>query len=254
VDGFAGGGQYMHGGILVPGSPLIILDELAAVQMRVNARRTKPIHIGGEFIFIERKKSNVDFLTATVKASPHASLAGNRLNIIHSSFEDALPGVIAHIKSRGRAERAIFFLDQYGYSDVSLQMIRTILEQLANPEIILTFNVDWLINYLSTEEAFLKAVKPVELSLMDVQQMLHLKGQREARWLIQNMALQASGEAHRCALLHAVFHQVVREPSRLLAYPRLEAPDCSGRDDEAPLAHAESLRAPWPSGFANARI
>jgi three-Cys-motif partner protein len=187
VDGFAGGGQYIRGGILVPGSPLIVLDELTAVQIRVNAQRTKPIHIDSEFIFVERKKSNVDFLMATVKASPHASLAGNKLNIIHGSFEDALPGIITHIKSRGKADRAIFFLDQYGYSDVSLQTIRTILEQLANPEIILTFNVDWLINYLSTEESFLKAVKPVELSLADVQQMLHLKGQREARWLIQNM-------------------------------------------------------------------
>jgi three-Cys-motif partner protein len=187
VDGFAGGGQYTRGGILVPGSPLIVLDELAAVEVRVNAERTKPIRIDSEFIFVERKKPNVEFLTATVKASSHAPLVGDRVKILHDSFENALPGIIAHIKSRGRADRAIFFLDQYGYSDVSLQTIRTILEELANPEIILTFNVDWLINYLSTEESFLKAVKPVELSLTDVQQMLHLKGQREARWLIQNL-------------------------------------------------------------------
>lgn len=187
VDGFAGGGQYIRGGIIVPGSPLIALDELAAVEARVNAQRTKPIRIDSEFILVDRKKSNIEFLTATVKASPHAPLIGNRVNIIHDRFENALPGVIAHIKSRGRADRAIFFLDQYGYSDVSLQTIRTILEQLLNPEIILTFSVDWLINYLSTEESFLKAVKPVELSLSDVQEMLHLKGQREARWLIQNL-------------------------------------------------------------------
>jgi|KBSSwiStaDraftv2_1062776.scaffolds.fasta_scaffold11360_4 three-Cys-motif partner protein len=187
VDGFAGGGQYTRGGIIVPGSPLIALDELVAVEARVNAERTKPIRIDSEFIFVDRKKQNVEFLSATIKASPHAPLVGNRLSIIHDIFENALPSIIARIKSRGRADRAIFFLDQYGYSDVSLQTIRTILEQLVNPEIILTFNVDWLIDYLSTEESFLKAVKPVELSLTDLQQMLHLKGQREARWLIQNL-------------------------------------------------------------------
>lgn len=66
-------------------------------------------------------------------------------------------------------------------------MIRTILAELNNPELIVTFNVDWLIDYLSTDEKFLKAVKPVELSLQDVQELLNLKGQREARWLIQNM-------------------------------------------------------------------
>jgi three-Cys-motif partner protein len=228
VDGFAGGGQYVRNGVIVPGSPLIMLDEIAAVESRVNSRRTKPINIESDFLFVERKKSNVEFLKATVKASPHARLLGNRLNIINGTFEGALPKIIEHIKSRGRADRAIFFLDQYGYSDVSLQTIRMILDRLANPEIILTFNVDWLINYLSTEESFLKAVKPVELSLTDVQDMLHLKGQREARWLIQNILYKhlvtntaapyytpffvKSAESHRAYwLVHISKHPTARD-------------------------------------------
>lgn len=187
VDGFAGGGQYMRGGILVPGSPLIVLNEIEAAAACVNAQRTKPISIDSKFVFVEHKKANVEFLKALVQASPHASLIGDNLHIIHDSFENALPSIIKDIKFRGRAERAIFFLDQYGYSDVSFHTIRMILDQLANPEIILTFNVDWLIAYLSTDERFLKAVKPIELSLNDVRQMLHVKGQREARWFIQNI-------------------------------------------------------------------
>jgi three-Cys-motif partner protein len=187
VDGFAGGGQYTRGGIIVPGSPLIVLDELAAAEMRVNAQRTKPIKIDADFVFVERKKANHEFLLDAIKKSPHATMLGDRVQVLHRDFEDALPNIIASIKSRGRADRAIFFLDQYGYSDISLQTIRTILAQLNNPEIIVTFNVDWLIDFLSTDAKFLKAVKPVELAVKDLQDMLNLKGQREARWLIQNM-------------------------------------------------------------------
>jgi hypothetical protein len=47
-----------------------------------------------------------------------------------------------------------------------------------------------LIDYLAEDEAFLKAVKPIELTLNDVRDMLALKGQREARWLIQNLLYQ----------------------------------------------------------------
>jgi three-Cys-motif partner protein len=187
VDGFAGGGQYIRGGVIVPGSPLIVLDELAAVELRVNAQRTKPIKIDADFIFVERKKANHAFLLDAIKKSPHGALLGDRVQVLRRDFQDALPEIIARIKSSGRAHRALFFLDQYGYSEISLQTIRTILAQLNKPEIIITFNVDWLIDYLSTDEKFLKAVKPVELTVKDVQDMLNLKGQREARWLIQNM-------------------------------------------------------------------
>ena len=187
VDGFAGGGQYRRNGLIVPGSPLIVLDEIAAAGIRINTARTKPVKIDAEFVFVERNKGNFDYLDSTVRQSAHSPLVGDRVTLLHQGFEEALPSIIARIKSRGRADRAIFFLDQFGYTSVSLQSVRLILDQLANPEIIVTFNVDWLIDYLSREETFLKAVKPIELSLTHVLDLLNLKDQRDARWLIQNM-------------------------------------------------------------------
>lgn len=82
----------------------------------------------------------------------------------------------------------IVFLDQYGYGDVSLRAIRTILEYLKNPEIILTFSVDHIISYLSEEKSFLRGVMPAELGIEQIREMLALRenGGREARWLIQN--------------------------------------------------------------------
>jgi hypothetical protein len=98
--------------------------------------------------------------------------------------------IIKLIRSRSRAHRSIFFLDQFGYNQVSLATIREILTSLEHPEIIITFNVDSLIDYLSEDEPFLKAIKPVELGLDQVRRMLELTSQRESRWLIQNLLYQ----------------------------------------------------------------
>lgn len=228
IDGFAGGGEYKRNNIIVPGSPLIVLNELAAAEARINASRTKHVKIDVDFIFVEKNDSNFAYLQSVIARSPHRPLSADRIHLQHTTFEAALPGIITHITSRGRADRAIFFLDQFGYNSVSLQCIRTILESLANPEIIVTFNVDWLIDYLSTDEPFLKAVKPVELSLTDVQDLLHLKDQRDARWLIQNMLYKhlvdktgapyytpffiKSGESHRSYwLIHMSKHPTARD-------------------------------------------
>src|SRR5258708_37661776 len=68
-------------------------------------------------------------------------------------FEEACPDVLAHIQKKGTAHRSLFFLDQYGWSDVRLETIRTILSTLKNPEILLTFAVDALIDFLSVKTA-----------------------------------------------------------------------------------------------------
>lgn len=77
--------------------------------MQINAQRTKPIKLDSEFVFVEREKSNSEFLHQTIKSSPHGALLGDRVHVLHDSFEQAQPGIIAHIKSRGRVARAIFF-------------------------------------------------------------------------------------------------------------------------------------------------
>ena len=51
-----------------------------------------------------------------------------------------------------RNGRAIFLLDQYGYSEVPTETIRRILSQVPSAEVILTFNVDSLLTYISDKE------------------------------------------------------------------------------------------------------
>ncbi len=187
IDGFAGGGEYTFKDAMVPGSPMILLQEVACARARLSIQRRKPFHLNAEFIFVERSTANKEFLEYTIRRSEYKSLLGDSVHLLNTEFEQALPQILARIRARTRAHRSIFFLDQYGYSQVSLETIRTILTSLNSPEIVLTFNVDWLISFLSADDEFLKAVKPVELELNDIKRMLAFKTEpRDGRWLIQN--------------------------------------------------------------------
>lgn len=187
VDGFAGGGRYLHQGRPAPGSPLILLDEVARARVRLSTARTKPFKLDAEFFFVERSRSGYEHLDWCVGETEWSKGRGDWIHLFNDDFQAALPRVVAGVKRRGRAHRAIFLLDQYGYSDVSLAAVRDLLAALPNAEVILTFNVDWLINFLSEDEPFLKAVTPVEIGADQVRRMLDLKEESGGRWAIQHL-------------------------------------------------------------------
>lgn len=186
VDGFAGGGEYLYRGQLVPGSPMILLQEIDVARANIAHRKKKQFRLNAEFFFVEQRRSNFAFLQDTLGRSPYAALVGESVHLRRGRLANEIDGIIQHIRARGTAHRSIFLFDQYGYNQVTLGCIRQILAQLNNPEIILNFNVDWLINYLSEKDTFLKGVVPVELDVNHVREMLAMKDQRHARWFIQH--------------------------------------------------------------------
>lgn len=186
VDGFAGGGEYIYRGQPVPGSPMILLQEIDVARANIAHRKKKEFRLNAEFFFVEQRRGNFEFLQDTLRRSPYAGLVGESVHPRRGSLANEIDGIIQHIRARGTAHRSIFLFDQYGYNQVTLGCIRQILGQLNNPEIILNFNVDWLINYLSEKDAFLKGVVPVELDVNHVREMLAMKDQRHARWFIQH--------------------------------------------------------------------
>lgn len=187
VDGFAGGGRYLYRNQIVPGSPLILLEEVDKARVRLSEARRKPFTLDARFFFVERERAGVEYLDWVLGSTEWARGRGDLFHVLNSEFETALPGVVEAIKSRGRAHRAIFLLDQYGYSDVKLSAIRHVLSELPNAEVIMTFNVDWLITFLCEDERFLKGVAPVEISVDQVRRMLDLKGPSGGRWAIQHL-------------------------------------------------------------------
>lgn len=151
VDGFAGGGEYVNpSGVLVPGSPLILMDAIRNAEKEVNAERRKPIAVDSRFFFVEKKKQNFDYLSATLTRRGDVGRPG--VQLLHGPFDQQLDSLLASItatRSQGAA-RAIFVLDQYGYTDVPLTMLRRIFNVLPKAEVFLTLAVGWIAAYLPT--------------------------------------------------------------------------------------------------------
>jgi three-Cys-motif partner protein len=146
IDGFCGGGMY-RGPLdeVRPGSPLIMLEAMAAAETLAKASRRKEFSLAADFFFIDEDESACEHLRHILAQSVHRNQA---IKVLHGGFESYVQTLIDHIKSRGRAHRCIFVLDQYGYKDTPLPLLRSIFRQLPHAEVLLTFATDSLIDYL----------------------------------------------------------------------------------------------------------
>lgn len=189
VDGFSGGGVYASAdGSEVSGSPMILLREAAAAEAAVQLERTKPFDLSVDFVFVDESRSHCEFLRQQMAKTPEVQGMAARAKVVCSTFAAAYDGIEAEILGRRGARRALFFLDQYGYSDAPLALVRRILANIAGAEVILTFAVDALINYLSETDRFAKAVQPVELSRDDISRLKRMwdADESSARYVVQN--------------------------------------------------------------------
>jgi three-Cys-motif partner protein len=167
IDGFAGGGRYLDSRTKEerPGSPLIMLEAMEQAAEDAQKIRTKPFNLDVQYIFIEKDREALDYLQHVLAESKFAPLIGDRVQLIHGEFTAQVPEIAKFVKKRGRAGRAIFALDQFGYSAVPLPTIRDILATLDNAEVILTFATDSLIDYLSETETTQRILEKVGISL-----------------------------------------------------------------------------------------
>lgn len=151
VDGFCGGGMYRGHSGLRPGSPMVILDSVFEAKIRLNEGRQKPLSIDAVCHFGDEDPAHIEFLREVIASSQHRELLGRTVHLHRARFADILPSLIADIRRRQIKGRAIFVLDQFGYSDVPMSSIRSIFDSLPKAEIILTFSIDALLNYLQDE-------------------------------------------------------------------------------------------------------
>lgn len=155
VDGFAGGGVYRHAttGEELLGSPFIMLQATQEAEFLVNKDRQKPVALNLDYFFIEADKGAAVLLEQELKSRGYGHRLGNDVFLRHDGFDEQADVIIEHIQRRmPRAGRAIFLLDQYGYSQVPAPLIRKILQALPGGEVILTFAVDALLNYVSDKK------------------------------------------------------------------------------------------------------
>ncbi|MCY3841644.1 MAG: three-Cys-motif partner protein TcmP [Gammaproteobacteria bacterium] len=173
VDGFAGGGTFLDDGdTLISGTPLIMLEELAAARERLNAKRTKPLQFDCKCYFVDVNKDHADHLSKVLVERGYDPV-GNDIVVRTGRFADEVDGIVADIRRRQpRSGRAIFLLDQTGFSQVELDLVGRILRDLRNAEVILTFAADVLINYLDNDPERVRGIAPLQLSVPDIRSLL----------------------------------------------------------------------------------
>ena len=189
IDGYAGGGRYAFGRETVPGSPLILLEAVAAAEAKLKATRPKGFQIKATYIFVDQSPTHVEFLRSQVAESPFGAELDRSIQIWTADFNERVEDVVRICRERSpRAGRAIFLLDQYGWSQVAFRSIRVILEQLPKAEVFLTFSVDALIDYLSSHSHQMRAFGEIDVDPALVKELVGLKQAEQLgyRILIQN--------------------------------------------------------------------
>lgn len=161
IDGFAGGGVYRHArtGQEVLGSPFIMLEAATEAEALINVNRRKPVKLAIDYIFIEKDRATAQYLQNALTQLGHGHRIGRDVTLRLSAFESAADELIELVRRKmPRAQRAIFLLDQYGYSDVPTARIAKIMGSLPGSEIILTFAVDALLTYFSEKHEVTKRI------------------------------------------------------------------------------------------------
>ena len=133
-----------------------------AAKERLVRGRTKPLAFNFKHYFIDREQAHADYLNQELVNRGH--LPNDDVSMHVGEFEQLAPAIIDSIRRRQpRAGRSIFLLDQCGYADVSLGLIRRILSELPAAEVILTIAIDTLFNLMNTTPRYLNAVAPLAL-------------------------------------------------------------------------------------------
>jgi three-Cys-motif partner protein len=120
VDGFAGPGEYAGG---EPGSPIVALDAIAQHSVALS----KPVRLR----FIENDPERWAHLNQRLQA--RTVQLGSNTNVIVDSpiLSDCDPAIRSLISDRTQSDQpvgpALFFLDQFGYSHVPMDLVKTIM-------------------------------------------------------------------------------------------------------------------------------
>lgn len=191
VDGFCGGGLYEAGGATVEGTALRLIDGVAEAEQRINAGPRRHLTIDAQFFFNDENRHAVEALRASIAKKGHLSRLGKDIHLRVARFQEAYPAIKEVIATRTRRSgRSLFVLDQKGYKDAPLTIVKDILETFPGAEVILTFAVDWLIAYLTESPKSVLAVSRVGISEAQLKEYVQLKEGRGGRLTIQRLLLK----------------------------------------------------------------
>lgn len=151
---------------------------------------------------------------------------------MHGIFEEKIDRILIEIKKRGRSWRSIFLLDQYGYSAVTIRTLQNIFQNLPFAEVILTFAVDSLIDYMANSTECKNMLQNLGLAY-DLSNLENDKQQKNWRSVIQfrlyrelvdnagaryytNFFIKSSESTRSYWLLHLSMHSKAKDEMQAL--------------------------------------
>lgn len=185
IDGFAGGGTFRDGNTEISGTPLVMLEEAEKAEERLNRKRKKRLHINCKFYFVDKEKAHTDHLRKVLRERGY-KVDEEKIVVRTGLFENEVKNILRSIKQRQpRIGRAIFLLDQTGFSQVELSLVSNILGELHAAEVILTFAAESLVNHLAGTPQIVKAVSPLQLTEQQIGDLIENKDGVGGRALVQ---------------------------------------------------------------------
>ncbi len=158
VDGFCGGGVYKssENGVEIHGSPFIFLEKIGKIESIIRAKRGANFRINAMYYFVDRDANAIKTLKSQLYKMGYGKLIGDRIFLLRGSFSKNLPFLLKMLEQRNG--HSFFLLDQYGYKDAPLPLIKQIFAKITNSQVMLTFAKDAMINYIANTDDFRKCV------------------------------------------------------------------------------------------------
>ena len=187
VDGFAGGGIFQDGDHAISGTPLIMLEESHEAEQRLNEGRNKLLRFNCKFHFVDVNPEHTNHLRRVLEDRGYQAEGGD-IDVRNAPFEDVADEIVASILERQpRAGRAIFLLDQTGFSQIETGLVKRIFSRLPRAEVILTFAADTLLNHLAERPQLVRATVPLEFTGSQIQDLVRLRNEDGGRAVAQRV-------------------------------------------------------------------
>jgi len=159
IDGFCGGGMYIdpeNDNELWEGSPIRMIKMVERGLEIVKYEKSKfNYDLNAKFIFVDSKPEHIECLKLQMQNAGFEEYIHNseKCEFICGKFEPLVERLVSEVRMRRGS--SFFFLDPFGYTDVTMASIRKVIS-LGKSEIIYTFMIDFIRRFLSEREGLLK--------------------------------------------------------------------------------------------------
>ncbi len=210
------------------GSPLLMLRAMNEAEALVRTRKTKPFQLDVRYVFIDSRQAHLDYLKNVVGQRDFSAPSISRIEFINDTFDNVGSKLVNRLQQHGRRHRVIFVLDQYGFKQVPMGLLKQIFGTFSNAEVILTFAADWIVDHLSNNEIWDRMLSEIglclEFSMQEIkhqnptdwkriiQLLLHKEIHRSSGALYYTPFFVESVEAHRAYwMIHLSNHPTARD-------------------------------------------